>query len=268
MHKPTYFALLGFALALSLGSQPLLAGDSSKDAAKAKDSQPKEKKKTPSWGYKGKGGPKHWAKLNPEFSLCQDGKEQSPVALTRTALKNDERAITLDYGEALVKVSRKEKPLTYFLRSRHYVELEEKTYRLIQFHFHWPSEHTLDGLYTPLELHFVHKSKEGENLVLGVFIKAGPETHREMEQLIDSVESREKVYVELESLLPAPGRRDFFYYMGSRSTPPCKEGVHWIMLEHSIKISENQIEALQRLMPKTQRPLQKLYKRKFIKIDQ
>ncbi|MBY0430110.1 MAG: carbonic anhydrase family protein, partial [Rhodospirillales bacterium] len=138
-------------------------------------------------------------------------------------------------------------------------------YKLVQFHFHHPSEHLLSGKRFKMEAHFVHKAEDGRLAVLGVFIRPGAENaayapifanmpeHEGPEKLIEGVK------VNPADMLPAG--RGYFRYMGSLTTPPCSEGILWSVFKDSLEASPAQIEKFAKLFPMNARPPQELNRR-------
>ncbi|MEZ5833816.1 MAG: carbonic anhydrase [Dongiaceae bacterium] len=215
------------------------------------------------WAYDGEAGPKNWGELSADFKVCSLGMEQTPIDLKGTV-----RAET-----GLVEPAFKQMPLT-ILNNGHTVQVNcasgSRTlisglpFELAQFHFHHPSEHLLSGRAFELELHFVHKSSEGQLAVLGVFIREGQENAalapiwsampREVgePQQIDAL-------VDPAALLPA--ERKYFRYKGSLTTPPCSEGVLWTVFKDPIEASSGQIRQFAELFPANARPVQSLNSR-------
>jgi carbonic anhydrase len=133
-------------------------------------------------------------------------------------------------------------------------------YELKQVHFHSPSEHTVDGESFAMEIHLVHSNEDGHLAVVGVMIEEGEE-----DPMLNRIWSfmPEKVGESTESPLTVfeagvmPPTRDYFAYNGSLTTPPCSEGVRWIVLSESLTASVAQIERFQeRVGPATNRPVQ------------
>lgn len=212
------------------------------------------------WSYSGKTGPQYWGKIHPAFKLCETGKEQSPVSLSRNATSNYS-GLTFSYGPATIERESRDRGLKFDVESDHYVTIPDGTFKLLQFHFHTKSEHTLDGMHTPVELHFVHKNRKGQLLVVAVFIKNG-QAHDLIAQLI---QSRDTIYqIDLNKFLPA--RQTYFFYMGSLTTPPCSEGVRWVVMKHSIQMSNEQIDEIEKIFPNSYRPLKHFNNRKFLLI--
>jgi carbonic anhydrase len=135
-------------------------------------------------------------------------------------------------------------------------------YRLAQFHFHSPSEHTIDGVHAPLEMHLVHKDEAGKLAVIGVLFREGAE-HPELARLWEHLpaepgrsEAVEGMMVNASRLLP-PSLASY-RYPGSLTTPPCSEDVAWFVLQRPVDASAAQIAAFRRVIAGNNRPTQPL----------
>ena len=139
---------------------------------------------TAHWGYEADNGPDDWGSMDPEWNLCAEGREQSPIDLANAteielpgveihlpseqevAVLNQAGVIgALDNGHTIQINSKTGETLT----------VGDKTYALVQFHFHAPSEHTVGGEHFPMEMHFVHQAEDGTLAVVGVLIEEGAE---------------------------------------------------------------------------------------------
>jgi len=60
--------------------------------------------------------------------------------------------------------------------------------------------------------------------------------------------------IDLNQLLPTDRR--YYTYMGSLTTPPCSEGVLWLVMQQSVPVSAQQIDIFSRLYPMNARPIQ------------
>ena len=137
-----------------------------------------------------------------------------------------------------------------------------RDYELVQFHFHTPSEHRLQGTEFPAELHLVHRGPENELAVVGVFIEEG-EASSELNAIWDRLPEQSGEALQIgdvefssESLLPA--ERQHYLYPGSLTTPPCSEGVNWMVMNDPIEMSSEQIAALREIIGTSNRPVQPL----------
>jgi carbonic anhydrase len=138
--------------------------------------------------------------------------------------------------------------------------LDRTSYRLVQFHFHAPSEHTVGGRRYPMELHLVHQSAAAELAVLGVLISPGPAS-RALSELFATLPPKAgqqhalRASVNAAELVPSPRRT--YRYDGSLTTPPCTEGVRWLVLTEPLPLSRAQIVRFRKLYPHDSRPLQR-----------
>ena len=213
------------------------------------------------WGYSGGTGPLHWAELSPEYQACA-GSNQSPVDLTQF-VEADLAPITFSYGR---------RSATEVVNNGHTVQvrstgdseiiLDGRAYRLLQFHFHAPSEHRVDGVAFPMEMHLVHAAPDGDLAVVAVMFTAG-EGDSVLAELWQNVPGRVgENHVLASPLAPAallPKDRDYYRLNGSLTTPPCTEGVTWLVMKQPLSASSQQITALLELLAgPNNRPVQPL----------
>ncbi len=198
------------------------------------------------WGYSGPGGPSNWADINEDYAICGSGTSQSPIDL-------DSLTSTARYGGA-VEFHYNPTDLT-ILNNGHTIEVEYdpgswivaegRTYNLVQFHFHSPSEHTFGrGAHFDMEMHLVHRTTSGSLAVVAVLIREGKENTAlaPVWERLPSEEGEERfpdVEVDATDVLPSDSRA--FHYMGSLTTPPCSESVRWFVLREPIEMSAEQI---------------------------
>jgi carbonic anhydrase len=137
-----------------------------------------------------------------------------------------------------------------------------KAYQLVQYHFHAPSEHTIDGRHFPMEMHMVHKAADGQLAVIGVLIDEG--RHNTAFDPVWGSLPKEKgvethltaVSVDVDQLLPKA--RTTYRYEGSLTTPPCSEGVAWLVMTTPISLSVEQIGQFTAIVKANNRPVQPL----------
>jgi carbonic anhydrase len=218
----------------------------------------------PHWSYSGENGPLHWSALDPRFVACGNGKAQSPIDLeSRDAKSGKAGEFHINYGKGPVKLVNNGHTVEADVGdARDKVLFDGETYRLDQFHFHAPSEHTTNGTRFPLEIHFVNEDRNKRVVVVGVMVKLGKENESLAPVLKSlpasedkaSTNARPPVTVDLASVLPHDHKA--YVYTGSLTTPPCTEGVHWIVLNQPIQMSQDQIASFSRIFPDNHRPLQ------------
>jgi carbonic anhydrase len=222
------------------------------------------------WGYEGDEGPEYWGDLSSDFAACRQGVEQSPVdlshsipvgtvplerQLTTPTLTVEQRARVMDLVDNghTIQVTN-DVPMA--------LDLGDEHYELVQFHFHAPSEHTFDGKHAPLEVHYVHESTGGRLAVLGALLEEGKH-----EPLLDPILAAlpanpggsrhlEGLDLDMSQLRPLPQK--YFVYEGSLTTPPCSEGVLWIVMGELRQFSPDQMAALTPHLHDNNRPVQPL----------
>jgi len=134
-----------------------------------------------------------------------------------------------------------------------------KTYEFVQFHFHKPSEEKINGQGFDMVAHLVHRADDGKLAVVAVLLERGAEnpfiqTLWNNLPLERQQEVRVAASLDLNALLPA--NRNYFTYMGSLTTPPCSEGVLWLVMKQPVAVSPDQIAVFSRLYPRNARPIQ------------
>jgi carbonic anhydrase len=210
------------------------------------------------WSYSGEHGPARWGKLDPAYAVCADGTRQSPIDL-RGAQPSRLVPLTLRYRSAHVVAENNGHTIQANYAPGSSIALDGTSYALVQFHFHAPSEHTVAGQRYPMELHLVHRSAAGALAVIGVLISRGAASGTLSElfaRLPAHVGQRRGLTARVNAgeLVPAPRRA--YRYEGSLTTPPCTEGVHWIVLTRPLQLSRTQIASFTKLYPHDNRPLQ------------
>jgi len=249
-------------------AQPATAG-SRKTGAKAATGH--ESAKTagthaPHWDYQGGTGPEAWGGLKPEFSLCKTGQRQSPIDI-RGGLAVDLEPVTFDYHASKFAVLDNGHTVQVELAKGNSIEVGGKRFELQQFHFHRPSEERIDGRQFDMSLHLVHKDEQGRLAVVALLFDQGP-AHPVLQQVWSNLPlergdaNAARMPLELSALLP--GDRRYYTYMGSLTTPPCSEGVQWIVMRHPVTLSPEQIEVFARIYPMNARPLQSASGRRIL----
>lgn len=211
----------------------------------------------PSWGYEKHNGPTLWGTLDPAFRTCACGAEQSPIDLSGGTV--DVAPVEFDYRRTRLAIENTGHTIQVAADPGSGIVLNKAYYELQQFHFHHGSEHTVDGVRLPLEMHLVHRNDSGALAVVGVLFAEGAVNdalapvwaHLPCEPVGSHMVPGE---VDLASLLPA--RRSTWRYRGSLTTPPCTEGVAWVILTEPLTMSAAQIAALAAVYPHNWRPVQ------------
>lgn len=215
------------------------------------------------WEYEGPSGPEAWGKLSPEFVACSEGQAQTPIDVSK-AVPMGLSDIKFHYQPGKGQVVNNGHTIQVNYAQGSSIEVDGQSYNLAQFHFHTPSEHTVNGKRYDMELHFVHKNEKGQLAVVGVLMDKGA-NNEALTGLWAALPQEAGAQAELTeemaltNLLPA--NRRVFRYSGSLTTPPCSEGVKWLLMESPIVVSDAQVQAFQQLFPHNSRPVQPLNNR-------
>ncbi len=210
------------------------------------------------WSYDGAGGPEAWARLNPEFAKCSTGQRQSPIDI-RGGVRVDLDPIQFDYRPTAFRVIDNGHTVQVNLNGGNSIEVQGRRYDLVQFHFHRPSEERIDGRQFDMVAHLVHKDAEGRLAVVAVLLDRGS-AHAVVQQVWNNLplekgeELAAKAPIDMNRLLPEDKR--YYTYMGSLTTPPCSEGVLWMVMQQPVPIAPDQINVFARLYPMNARPIQ------------
>ena len=208
------------------------------------------------------------------YLVCEKGKRQSPINIVTSEHEGRHHDLVFRYQPTTIHVVHDGHSFKALSESNSLVVFDGQSYQFLQFHFHDPSEHHIDGAGYPMEMHLVHKDSEGKLLVIGVLAQEGEE-HQELAQagawvkkqvghrmLLAGEEVAGEYQLDLMKVLPR-NREHFYAYGGSLTTPPCTEGVQWIVLKERIELSEDQIERFMRAYGPIARPVQPARDRKI-----
>ncbi|MBS1169801.1 MAG: carbonate dehydratase [Burkholderiaceae bacterium] len=213
------------------------------------------------WGYEGKEGPAHWGDLKADYATCKLGKAQSPVDITGAVPANLD-SIKFSYQATPLKLIDNGHTIQANYGKGSSITVEGKQYDLIQVHFHQPSEELVDGKPYPMDAHLVHKSKDGKLAVVGVLMKEGKE-NLFLQTLWENTPKKQgkeiavkDVQIHLENLLPKT--RSYYSFAGSLTTPPCSEGVKWMVMTTPVEMSPEQIKFFGKYYSHNARPVQPL----------
>jgi carbonic anhydrase len=221
----------------------------------------------PHWSYGGESGPEHWGELDPQNLPCAVGLQQSPVDLTSALTVRMPSPVPRWTPATGATVVNNGHTLQVNLSNAGGVTLDGKAYTLKQFHFHHPSEHTIDGKVFPLEVHLVHAAADGDLAVVGVMLEEGA-----VNGSLDPIwsvapihEGEVRVAAQIDPYTFLPSEAGAYRYEGSLTTPPCSETVHWTVMAKPATASAGQLAAFASLFPLNARPVQPLNRRYVLK---
>jgi carbonic anhydrase len=216
------------------------------------------------WSYEGDTGPAKWGELDAANKVCTVGSQQSPIDIenpTRARLQD----LKLSWGRTAETIVNNGHTIQLnFADGSSTLKLDDTTYKLVQVHFHRPSEHQIGGKNFPMEAHFVHRAPSGGLAVVGVLMSTG-HPNPAFAQIVSTMPQQEGPAVKADArinpnaLLPA--RRSYYRYAGSLTTPPCSEVVEWLLLTDPISVAEADVAKFAQLYSMNARPVQKLDRR-------
>ena len=220
------------------------------------------------WGCSGHEGPEHWGELDSQYALCGSGKNQSPINLTGL-IEADLLPIDFSYVAGGYEMLNNGHTIQVNYKAGSNITLNGHTYELKQFHFHSPSENTINGKSFPMEAHLVHADNDGNLAVIALMFEEGQpnnilQTAWEQIPVHEGDNNILTKNVNVDMLLPV--NRDYYRFNGSLTTPPCTEGVTWLVMRETVGISKQQIEQFSRVMHHpNNRPVQAINSRTILK---
>jgi carbonic anhydrase len=212
----------------------------------------------PHWDYQGPGGPEHWGQLKPEFATCAVGKRQSPIDI-RDGIKVQIDPVQFDYRASGFRVVDNGHTVQVDVGTGNAISVLGRRYELQHFHFHRPSEERIAGRQFAMVAHLVHQADDGRLAVVAVLLEQG-RAHPIVQAVWNNLpldrgeDVAARTNLDLAALLPED--RSYFTYMGSLTTPPCSEGVLWMVMRQPVSVSPEQIDIFARLYPMNARPIQ------------
>lgn len=196
------------------------------------------------WGYSGEGGPENWGKLDPKNALCGAGRNQSPIDLAGL-IEADLKPLKFDYKPGAAEVLNNGHTVQVNYAPGSALTVDGRAFELKQFHFHAPSENKVLGKQFPMEGHLVHADKDGNLAVVAVMFAEGA-ANAGLEKAWAAMPAKAGGKAALPqgesvaTLMPAD--KDYYRFNGSLTTPPCSEGVRWLVLKKPATASKAQIE--------------------------
>ncbi len=219
------------------------------------------------WSYDSdsNAGPDKWASLAPENTLCSNGKNQSPVNIDTKKTANIQTAgIKFDYGMTLPEtISNTGNMLQIKTGGWAKIKVDSIEFALQKIELHIPSENTIDGKHYPMEIEFIHQSKDKQIAIVSRMAVPG-RPDRTLRKLMENLpmkagETSKVSHNALKNTEMKKKYGNYYRYNGSITTPPCEEGVRWFIMKQPISFSKEQYETLKKAIPQdNNRPTQKL----------
>jgi carbonic anhydrase len=226
-------------------------------ARRATAAKPKPKAPIP-WGYTGEGAPARWAEIDPANRLCAVGTRQSPIDI-RDTFRVEQEPIHFDYRPSGFTVVDNGYTVQVNVDPGNSLTVRGQRFELQMLQFRRPSEERINGRQYDMSVQLFHKDDKGRQATVAVLLERGQD-QAAVQTIWNNLplEKREpfraQVQLDLNHLLPA--ERGYFTYMGSQTTPPCTEGVLWMVLRQPVPVSPQQLGIFNKLYPMNARPVQ------------
>ncbi|TYG53910.1 hypothetical protein ES288_D09G146600v1 [Gossypium darwinii] len=197
-------------------------------------------------------GPSRWGTLKPEWRTCSDGRKQSPIDIGTVQVNSELGELQRNYTSAqAILRNRTEDVAVVWSGDAGNITINGTTYRVVNCHWHSPSEHTTNGTRFPLEIHVVHLGPQNKTAVVGILYRYGmPDCF--IRSIFLPILSLGMGDQNLGPINPEsigfPGS-SYYRYNGSLTTPPCSENVIWTVFQQPMTVAPFQIEALQAVLP-------------------
>ncbi|TID14418.1 alpha carbonic anhydrase [Venturia nashicola] len=205
------------------------------------------------FGYSGSVGPLLWQTLAEENSACEKGENQSPInidsAIKRATSPPKIHIAKIDHAEF------ENLGTTVEVIANGTTDFGNKTFSLKQFHFHSPSEHRINEEYFPLEMHMVHQSNDGSFVVLGLLFDVSElstplvsELAKEVRKISEPGSITETGPLDMAAIIKHLETTALRQYSGSLTTPPCKEGITFLIAEQPLPIDPLSFNSMKKVL--------------------
>ena len=221
------------------------------------------------WSYEGPTGPDKWGGLDNAYRACSVGAQQSPLDIDQS-VRAQLGPLRMAWAGRADTIVNNGHTIQVNFADGSTLTAPGGSYRLVQFHFHRPSEHRIRGKNFPMEVHFVHANAAGSLAVVGVLMATG-RPNWVFNKIVSTMPEKEGPAVKADTAIDPNGllpvRRSYYRYSGSLTTPPCSETVDWLLLTDPIQVADADVARFAKLYPMNARPVQKLDRRFVLRSD-
>ena len=211
------------------------------------------------WSYEGDGGPAKWGDLDAANKVCAIGSQQSPIDIGAT-VKSRLPVLKLNWAKGADTIVNNGHTIQLNFAEGSTLKLGDTTYKLVQVHFHRPSEHQIGGKNFPMEAHFVHRADSGGLAVVGVLMAEG-RPNAAFGKIVATMPAKEGPAVKADAAIHPgallPAKLSYYRYEGSLTTPPCSEVVEWLVLTNPVQVAASDVASFAKLYPMNARPVQR-----------
>ncbi len=214
----------------------------------------------PHWNYTGSTGPDKWGTLGKDYATCSQGQRQSPIDI-RHSVRADLPPIQFAYKTVALSIVDNGHSIAVDTAEAGGLTVDGERYELLQFHFHKPGEEKINGKAYAMGIHLVHRSKAGKLAVVAIPIEAGKKEHPLIRSLwthlpLEQGKPITRPEVKIDPTLLLPAKAGYYTFLGSLTTPPCSEGVLWLVLKNPIQVTKEQLADFATLYKNNARPVQ------------
>lgn len=207
-------------------------------------------------------GPDNWGTI-PQYALCGTGRSQSPINIdTAKVTQSSKPVVKFSYRPSDVRMVSNDFTFQIDVPSGSFMEMDGIAYQLMNITFHMPSEHTINSKPYYMEIQFNHyNSNTSKWAVVSVFVNEGTADNLGLASVWSAMPAPPYNMQQVSSFDPTvflPMDPKMYTYSGSLSTPPCSEGVNWLIFAAPIQLSRTQIERYRSIFPYNARPAQPL----------
>ena len=211
------------------------------------------------WSYEGASGPAKWGDLDAADKVCAIGSQQSPIDIV-APIKSQLPPLRINWGKSADTIVNNGHTIQLNFAEGSTLAVGDTKYKLLQVHFHRPSEHMIAGKSYPMEAHFVHRADTGALAVVGVLISTG-KANAAFAKMVSTMPEKEGPPVKADAgfnpNVMLPKKLSYYRYPGSLTTPPCAETVEWLLLTTPITVAEADVAGFAKLYPLNARPVQR-----------
>jgi carbonic anhydrase len=211
------------------------------------------------WSYEGGNGPAKWGDLDAASKVCSLGAQQSPINIV-APIKSQLPPLKLNWAKNADTIVNNGHTIHLNFAEGSMLAVGDAKYKLLQVHFHRPSEHMIGGKSYPMEAHFVHRADSGALAAVGVLMSTG-KPNAAFTKVTSTMPTKEGPAVKADAGFDPnamlPKKLGYYRYSGSLTTPPCAETVEWLLLTTPIQVAEADVAAFAKLYPLNARPVQR-----------
>ena len=211
------------------------------------------------WSYAGETGPENWGKLRPDWKICSEGKRQSPINL-QNGVAVDLDPVKFEYRATQFRTTDTGNVLRVAVGDGMSMEVRGKRYALEYLTLHRPSQERVGGGASDMVVHFHHRAADGQIAIVGVLVERQEQSNPMLQTVLNNLPlEKGNTYMPDDTIDLAafmPSKPEHYLYMGSLTTPPCTEGVMWVVMKQPVGLSQDQLDIFNRLYPRNSRPIQ------------